>query len=103
MKLCYWPGNVRQLKNLIERVVLICPMNIISETYINNLLGNNSLISNCTVDDNVTLEKAVSDLEKQLIYKALRKYKNTRDAAKALGVSQPTIVRKSHKYNIKTL
>ncbi len=100
LKSYYWPGNVRQLKNLIERFVLICPTEVIDETYINNILGNSNLINNYTLDDNITLEKAVSDLEKQLIYKALRKHGNTRKAAEALGVSQPTIVRKASRYNI---
>ncbi len=102
LKSYYWSGNVRQLKNLIERIVLICPTEIIDEIYINSILGNGNLINNYTLDDNITLEQAVSNLEKQLIYKALRSYRSTRKAAEALGVSQPTIVRKANKYNIKS-
>ncbi|WIV13058.1 sigma 54-interacting transcriptional regulator [Proteiniborus sp. MB09-C3] len=101
LKSYYWPGNVRQLKNLIERIVLICPTEVIDETYINNILGNNNLINNYILEDNITLEEAVSDLEKQLIYKALRSHGSTRKAAEALGVSQPTVVRKAKRYNIK--
>ncbi|WP_352418602.1 sigma 54-interacting transcriptional regulator [Proteiniborus sp.] len=100
LKSYYWPGNVRQLKNLIERFVLICPSEVIDDTYINNILGKSSLNNNCTLDENLTLEDAVSSLEKQLIFKALKRYGSTRKAAEALGVSQPTVVRKANKYNI---
>lgn len=101
LKSYYWPGNVRQLKNLMERLVLICPTEVIDEKYISNILGTNNLINDYALDEDITLEKAVSDLERQFIYKALRKHGSTRKAAEALGISQPTVVRKARRYNIK--
>ena len=51
--------------------------------------------------DSFNIEKAVSSIEVSLIKKALKKSKNTKEAAKLLGISQPTFSRKYNKYKIK--
>jgi TyrR family helix-turn-helix protein len=48
----------------------------------------------------VTLSVAVDKVERQLIEKAYRQYRNTRQMAKALGVHQSTFLRKATKYGI---
>ena len=48
--------------------------------------------------DSFNIEKAVSSIEVSLIKKALKKSKNTKEAAKLLGISQPTFSRKYNKY-----
>lgn len=45
------------------------------------------------------LKEVLYKTEKQLIEKAMLYYGSTRKAAKALGVSQPTIVRKLQQYS----
>ena len=96
-----WPGNVRQLKNLIERLVLICPYDIITDDYISGFINKEEIEELYNLgQEELTLDETVSIVEKQLIYSALKKYGTTRKAAKALGVSQPTIVRKCKKYGI---
>lgn len=96
-----WPGNVRQLKNLIERLVLICPYDIITDDYISRFIKKEEIEELYNIGrEEITLDEAVSIIERQLIYRALKKYGTTRKAAKVLGVSQPTIVRKAKKYDI---
>ena len=96
-----WPGNVRQLKNLIERLVLTCPYDIITDDYISGFFGKEEIEELYNLGrGELTLDEAVSTIERQLIQNALKKYRTTRKAAKALGVSQPTIVRKCKKYGI---
>ena len=96
-----WPGNVRQLKNLIERLVLICPYDIITDDYISRFIKKEEIEELYNIGrEEITLDEAVSIIERQLIYRALKKYGTTRNAAKVLGVSQPTIVRKAKKYDI---
>jgi transcriptional regulator with PAS, ATPase and Fis domain len=46
------------------------------------------------------LKKAVKDVERELIWKALKLHKTTRKAAKALGISQSTVVRKCKELGI---
>lgn len=99
-----WPGNIRELENYIERLVIITSDKVITDSHLLNILDNNILTTpNSFNMENLTLEDAVNLVEKELIEKALYKHGSTRKAAKALGVSQPTIVRKSHKLNIKAL
>lgn len=98
-----WPGNVRQLKNLIERLVLICPYEVVTDDYILNIIEKEDIATLYSIGKKgLTLDEAVCIVEKQLIYNALKNYGTTRKAAKALGVSQPTVVRKANKYNVST-
>ena len=46
------------------------------------------------------LEKAVEMLEIELLYKTLQAYPTIRQAAKVLGVSHPTVIRKIQKYKL---
>lgn len=96
-----WPGNVRELKNLVERLFVSSSKNIIqfSDLGFENL--DEAIAHSCYKED-ITLEEAVANLEKLLISRALKETANTRDAAKSLGISQSTLLRKAHKYGIDT-
>jgi len=103
-----WPGNVRQLKNTIERLVVMVTEDIISikhlptdffheidETNKDKYFDNSIILSH-----DFNIKKAVEDLEKKLLIKARKKVKTTRKMASILGISQATVVRKLNKYNI---
>lgn len=97
-----WPGNVRELENIIERVVITSSHDIILPDNLPNQISENKeyehLISIPNLDN---LKEIMDDVERQIINEAVSKHKTTRNVAKFLGVSQPTIVRKMNKYNIK--
>ncbi|MDB9823229.1 sigma 54-interacting transcriptional regulator [Deltaproteobacteria bacterium] len=97
-----WPGNVRELKNLVERLVVIGDADQIT-------LGQLSAFKEEDTPfwkppymsgGKVLLKDAVSTLERHLVSKALSEGGSSRKAAKSLGVSQPTIIRKAQKYGI---
>ncbi len=96
-----WPGNVRELQNIIERLVIttkgavILPENLPS--FIHETTSGIDISSSTTAKG---LKKALDHAEREILLKAQEKYITTRAMAKALGVSQPTIVRKLHKYQI---
>ena len=97
-----WPGNVRELTNLLERLVIISSENIIEPEHLESLVNRTNpetLAYQCKTE--APLEEVVAGVEKEMIALALAKYGSTRQAARALGVSQPTIVRKAKKYGIK--
>ena len=50
----------------------------------------------------MNLKNAIEEVEKQILQNAAIKHKTTRQIAKALGVSQPTIVRQMNRYNIQS-
>lgn len=96
-----WVGNIRELKNFVERLIIISESEIIDKEFVlrnSREIGNDSFIRSDL--DNMTLEEATSLLEKRMLKKTLEKYHTTRRAANILGVSQPTIVRKCKKYNL---
>jgi transcriptional regulator with PAS, ATPase and Fis domain len=96
-----WLGNVRELENAMERLVIIGENFFITGTDVINMLGKDKLQYNVIDDENLTLKESMNIIEKNIIEKALKKHKSSRKAAKALGVSQPTVLRKANILGIK--
>lgn len=90
-----WPGNVRELQNLIERLVVTTDEDLINEEDLPDFLR---MFSMKGMDKDVTMKKALELLEKQMVQKAYERYKTTVGVSKALGISQPSAVRKLKKY-----
>lgn len=87
-----WPGNIRELENVIERMINTQspPTEFAAHKYLNVVLTEN-------VEDCLDLEQ----METKLIQKALTRYiGNITLAAKALGISRNTLYRKMEKYHI---
>jgi transcriptional regulator with PAS, ATPase and Fis domain len=95
-----WPGNIRELENLLERLIIIGNEKFLSKERINSILypENNKL--NLYVDDK-SLNESIAQYERNIIEEALIKFKSTYKAARALKTTQSTIIRKAHKYHIK--
>ena len=100
-----WPGNVRELSNFVERQYILNESDTLSAIYSNNLQqkepDHNYLkysLENAIDADSFNIEKVVSSIEASLIKNALKKSKNTKEAAKLLGISQPTFSRKYNRY-----
>lgn len=95
-----WPGNIRQIKNNIERMILLSEDSLITVKDIPTDIvkeQNGELINEI---ENKTLKQAVSILEYKMITNAYEKYKNVRDASKTLGIDAATFVRKRKKYEV---
>ena len=91
-----WHGNIRELDNMIERLVLLCPAPVITEKYL--IEQDDSIYKNKT--SLVPLKKAVEDAEKRVLQQAFIMHKVCRSIAKAIGVSYVTVSRKLKQYNI---
>lgn len=97
-----WPGNVRELQNSIERAYVTTPGRVIKEIRLfKEQYSEQGSFDDIIFPDDLKLKEAVEQIEKTMILRSLNKYKSTRKAAAHLGVSQPTIVRKAARYNIK--
>ena len=109
-----WPGNIRELENTVQRLIIsaksdnISLMDVMKDSH-GELFGTapSMIMSEVSFDDKddgqdreIDLEKAVEEYEKGLIKYACDKYGSTRKAAKALGISQTQIVRKKKKYEL---
>jgi two-component system nitrogen regulation response regulator GlnG len=108
-----WPGNIRELENLIANVCLTTKTNILTpELFVNKL--NKDKIQFPIAEELFTLsyselknnsgnifEDAISQLEKYLIVNALKEVGgNQVQAAKLLGISRSLLRDRMQKYNI---
>lgn len=100
VKIQEFQGNVRQLKNLIERVVLVTPSSKIGlkdlqDQYRNStLIGGNDRLPNV---GSISLE----EIEVKMIKKALAFHNHKISAtAKSLGITRSALYRRLEKYNI---
>lgn len=103
-----WPGNIRELKNVIERIVILMDDDWIK---LHNLpieiqeYKSKKEVTNIPVDtqninfEELSLEKKLDSIEKQYIIKALEETGgNQTKASKKLGISRFTLKRKMEKF-----
>jgi PAS domain S-box-containing protein len=96
-----WPGNVRELENIIERLVITTKESIIGpETLPSYIFENARSPGEISVSQTTSLQDTLDAVEKQILSDAQAKYKTTREIAKALNISQPTVVRKLAKHGL---
>ncbi|MEN9502642.1 MAG: hypothetical protein RI964_1927 [Pseudomonadota bacterium] len=87
-----WPGNIRELRNIAERYVLL------GEAYNFDLAA---LMNSDEKLDGMSLVEQVSCFEKTLIEQALNRYKgNTRAVMDALDLPRKTLADKMKKYGL---
>lgn len=97
-----FPGNVRELENLVERLLVTNEGNEITVDFLPEYLfeEHNRSINRVNVLDICHLKEAVEELEKQLISMAYTRFKNTYKVAEVLAINQSTVVRKIKKYRL---
>lgn len=98
-----WPGNVRQLKNIIERVLIMVPKDIITDTDIQHYIESADTFPEYTITEKSSLKQAKEQFEKEFIEKTLREQNlNVTAAAHELGIERTNLHRKIKQYNIDT-
>jgi two-component system response regulator HydG len=105
-----WPGNIRELRNVIERAVALCPgPNIGLKDLPEALCSTAASAFLCPhqaepIDGSpapLALRHARGEAEAALILQALRKHGNNRlRAARELGISRRTLYKKLHRYGL---
>ena len=95
-----WPGNIRELENIIERAINLCEGSIITARDLPlQFRDNNSNIDSLinTINGEVM---PFEDYEKEIIRAAMKKYGSFNKAGKALGLTHRTVSLKCKKYGI---
>jgi len=106
LKKCKWPGNIRELENVVQRLLInskndsITLVDIMQELHgdvFENIETSNFEIK---IDDTreFSLKEMISNYEKNVLAYAYEKYGSTRKAAKAIGISQTQFIRKQKNY-----
>ena len=95
-----FPGNIRELKNLVERTILVCGKPLLSAA---------DFESQCTQMADMSQKATVGsfegmtldEIERQTIRQALEQYKgNLSQVAQALGISRAALYRRLEKHGI---
>jgi len=101
-----WPGNIRELENGVEQLVVLATDSVITARDLPlqfKIIGKDRDLD--VVQDNLSLEEArsacVTNLERRFIAEALRKHDwNISRTAKAIQVSREGLHRMIKKYNL---
>jgi len=98
----HWPGNVRQLENVIERAMVIADDSLLlPEHFAAELMNQDGRISAGTVFEGLSLKDAQKVVEEKLISRALAETGGNRTrAAKLLEISHPSLLTKIKAYGI---
>jgi two-component system NtrC family response regulator len=97
-----FPGNVRELENIIERAVVLARGEVITINDLPNIVKGFKAEKEILTDENATLIEQVEALEKKLIYDALSKTSgNQSQAGRMLGLTERNLRYKMQKYGIK--
>lgn len=99
-----WPGNIRELDNLMERLTLLCPDEVISSAWLPpDMLADpadREPEDPASADELVPLREATEHTERRLLAAARRLLGDTRSMGRALGVSHVTVARKLRQYGL---
>jgi transcriptional regulator with PAS, ATPase and Fis domain len=103
-----WPGNVREMENLLERLILTIEDPIIAPEHLpfelqKNMKESVKYTPNLEQDfiENKTLKEALEEVEIRLLSRASQQCKTTYEMAEYLGISQPSVMYKLKKYKDK--
>ena len=98
-----WPGNIRELRNIIERLVLMTDSaDIDTDLFREHLIltESSTVPPDLFISDRKTLKEKTEEYEKEIIESTLAVSKNMKEAAFRLGIDISTLVRKKQKYNL---
>jgi len=98
-----WPGNARQLENVIERVVSTTESSLIEPSELDFLINprKRSLRNMSFTEKDLSLRNAYDAVEREYILKSLeRNHWNFLDSARDLGISRSSLWRKIKRHRI---
>jgi transcriptional regulator with PAS, ATPase and Fis domain len=92
-----WPGNARELANVIERLVITEEEYVITENNLPTHIYNRKNIPEYDIKDR-TLKSILEEVEKDVLLRSYKEHGTTTGVAKALGISQPSVSIKLKKH-----
>lgn len=97
-----WPGNIRQLENTVERLVITAEGAAITEAEVASVLPNTrELVNPGFSPDEISVKKVVPQVERNLIQRALaRTGGNKTQASKILEISHKALLYKIKEYGL---
>lgn len=95
LKMYGFPGNVRELRNVLERASLMCDSDVLQVEHFPDDLRDPALMSCATVVGATDVAGDLQTIERQAFLRAVRGHQGRRrDLARQLGISERTLYRK---------
>ena len=96
-----WPGNIRELKNVLEQASILNEDGIIKTHHLPAITWQNVLDISSNPDDSMPIDDKLNLMEKEIIIEALRKTGGIQvKAANILGINQRSLWHRIKKLNI---
>ncbi|MBI4358572.1 MAG: sigma-54-dependent Fis family transcriptional regulator [Candidatus Omnitrophica bacterium] len=96
-----WPGNIRELKNIVERMVVLAHGSVITIDQVPEDIRAGEGLSQTELTKGGKFPGTLEEMEENMIRKALSEVNHNKSlAAKKLGISRRTLYRKISEYKI---
>ncbi len=91
-----WPGNIRELRNVIERAVVLCPGDVVTPDCLPDVLKNDrpQPLASATPSSNL------DDIEREHIIRIMAESPTLESAANKLGINVATLWRRRKRYGL---
>jgi two-component system NtrC family response regulator len=98
-----WPGNIRELENVVERLVVLTPGEEVTIDDLPEMLRNQRPALEILQMELPAQGVSLESIEKELILQALRKFNwNQTQAARFLDLSRKTLIYRMEKFGLRT-
>jgi two-component system response regulator HydG len=96
-----WPGNIRQLRNCVRTMVVMCDSDTVDVKHIPPDIHQIRQLPGQSTPGGDLGGMSLNEIERQAIIDTLKKTNNNREqAAKILGIGERTLYRKIKEYNL---
>ena len=98
-----FPGNIRELKNIINSAVLMSEKDVLEKSIVNAILELKLEKDTLAIEyseESQSLKNQLLSIEKTILAEAFSKYRSTREVAGRLNLSQSSVVRKLKHHGI---
>ena len=97
-----WPGNIRELRHVVESLVVLGPEQIISPEHLPGEFRENQMAKRTTLSSygDAGLKSILGSIERQILREALEKYPTAAEAAAFLKVAPSTLAKKRKRYGL---